>query len=381
MKLAFPSFDEVEVENVRAALQSGWVTQGPFVDKFEKLFSDYQDCEHSIATTSCTAALHLSMAAIGVGPGDEVIVPAFTWITSAHCAEYMGGKAVFVDVEPNSCNIDVTKIEEKITPATKAIVAVHLFGLSADMDPILEIAKKHNLFVVEDGACALGTTYKGRMVGTIGDFGCFSFHPRKTITTGEGGMVTTANEQMAERLKSLRNHGCVARVANEDEEFGPWSMSAFPNLGFNLRLSDIQAAVGVAQFQKLEGLLSSRRARASDYSTALSSVKMLRLPDEAAFADGHAYQSYVITVEGQGRQRRNQIMTALKEANIDTRPGTHCVTMTEYYRGKYGDAMGDFPVAQRLEDETIALPLFPGMTNEDVKLVAGLVGETCAKMS
>jgi len=371
MKLTFPLFDKNELNNVAQVLDSGWVTQGPFVDKFEERFSAYQMSKYSIATTSCTAALHLAMAALEICAGDEVIVPAFTWVTSAHCAEYMGAKVIFVEVDPDTFNIDPAAIEEKITSKTKAVIAVHLFGLSADMDPIMAVAEKYGLAVVEDAACAIGTTYNDLKVGTIGTIGCFSFHPRKTITTGEGGMVTSSDEALAIKLNSLRNHGASTEPSRSDEPLGPWSMNAFPNLGFNLRLSDIQAAVGVAQFDKLDDLLLQRRLRADQYNDRLLNVTEVQTPR----ARGHSYQSYVIRIPGAYRQGRNRIMSILDQAGITTRPGTHCVPNTEYYKEKYNLVPGDFPISSSLEDETITLPLFPGMLEKDVDKVADVLVE------
>lgn len=369
MKLTFPCFSEDEINNLRECLNSGHVTQGPFVDRFEQRFRQVHACGFALATTSCTAALHLAMAALAVGPGDEVLVPAFTWITSAHCAEYMGAKAVFVDVDPTTFNIDPAKIEAAITPNTKAIVAVHLFGLSADMDPIMAVAKKHGLAVVEDAACAIGTQYKGQSIGAIGDLGAFSFHPRKAITTGEGGMVSTNDEALAIKVASLRNHGSSVAAHITDEELGPWSMNDFPNLGFNLRLSDIQAAVGVAQFDKLADLLAHRRATAALYHERLGVNSDIQRPGSAALEEGHTYQSYVIRLPGYGRARRNAAMAALRAQDIMTRPGTHCPAVSSYYGNKYGTTAQDFPIAATLEHETITLPLFPGMQTSDVDQV------------
>lgn len=365
MKLAAPTFDQTELDNVKRVLDSGWVTQGPFVGQFEDGFGRYQETEFSLATTSCTAALHLAILALGVEPDDEVIVPAFTWITSANCAEYVGARAVFVDVDPVSFNIDVDKIEEKITERTRAIVPVHLFGLAADMEPILQLASRYNLKVIEDAACAIGTTYNGSKVGAIGDIGCFSFHPRKTITTGEGGMMTTSSGLLAEKLSSLRNHGASSSPANAQEKSGPWTMNDFSMLGYNLRLSDIQAAVGVAQLDKLERLLEERSMNAQLYTQMLEHDERIQTPS----GEGHAYQSYVVRLPEASREVRNQIMTRLMEKNIPTRPGTHCVTNTTYYREKYGFKPSDHPVATSLEDETITLPMFPGMKKDEIELV------------
>lgn len=362
MQITFPSFDESEITALRECLASGWVTQGPMVSRFERLVSAAHGVEHALATTSCTAALHLAVAALGLGPGDEVLIPAFTWVTSAHCAEYMGATARFVDVDVDTFNIDPAAVASAVSPRTRAIVAVHLFGLAAPMDELLALAARHRLAIIEDAACALGTHYKNRPVGSIGDLGCFSFHPRKVVTTGEGGMVTTNNSELAQKIQSLRNHGATGLpAASADEPHGPWTMARFENLGFNLRLSDIQAAVGVAQMAKLERLLAERRQAARHYSTLLRDMADLRVPDFDTH-EGHTYQSYVVRVLEGGRPRRNRLMAALGAVGIQTRPGTHAVHRLGYYAGKYGLKAGDYPNAVLCEDTTITLPIFPGMT-------------------
>ena len=373
MHIAQPYFDEEEIESLRSCLNSGWVTQGPAVAKFEKLVAARHQVEHALATTSCTAALHLATLALGLGPGDEVIVPAFTWVTSAHCAEYVGAKAVFADVDPATFNVSMPHLAAAITPRTRAIVAVHLFGLAAPMDEIMALARPRGIAVIEDAACAIGTNYKGRPIGGIGDFGCFSFHPRKVVTTGEGGMVTTNNAEYASRVQSLRNHGATGLPpATADEPHGPWTMANFDVLGLNLRLSDIQAAVGVAQMAKLEALLAERRAAACCYSTLLSDVATLALPPTASEA-GHSFQSYVIRLLEGGRARRNAVMALLAEQQIQTRPGTHAVPRLGYYREKYSLRAEDFPVACAMEDTTITLPIFPGISEADQQRVVTLV--------
>ena len=195
MKLTAPKFDESEIELLRACLDSGWVTQGPMTRRFEELIAARHGVKHALATTSCTAALHLAATALGLKAGDEVVVPAFTWVTSAHCAEYVGARAVFADIDLATYNLDPAALAAAITPRTKAVVAVHLFGLAAPMDEILSIARRHDLVIIEDAACAIGTTYKGKPVGGLADVGCFSFHPRKIVTTGEGGAVTTKDDE------------------------------------------------------------------------------------------------------------------------------------------------------------------------------------------
>jgi dTDP-4-amino-4,6-dideoxygalactose transaminase len=365
LKLACPAFDEAEVALLRDCLDSGWVTQGPLTERFERLVAERQHARFAFATTSCTAALHLAMMALDIGPGDEVIVPAFTWVTTAHASEYVGARPVFVDVARDTYNIDPARIEAAITPRTRAVVAVHLFGLAAPMTEIIDVAQRHGLAIVEDAACAIGTTYHGRPVGTLGDIGCFSFHPRKIVTTGEGGMATTDREDLADRLRSLRNHGATGLPPTSQEPHGPWTMATFDRLGFNLRFSDIQAAVGVAQMAKLDRLLRERRARAERYHSLLAKAQQLALPPHMEQAGGHTYQSYVVRLIGADRNQRNAAMRRLAERGIETRPGTHAVHRLGFYATKYGFKPEDFPNAALCEDTTITLPIFPGMTDAD----------------
>ena len=378
MDLTFPKFDANELMLLKECLDSKWVTQGPMTERLEACMREKHQAQYALATTSCTAALHLSMLALGIGPGDEVLVPAFTWVTSAHCAEYVGARAVFVDVTQETFNIDPGLLESAITPRTRAIVAVHLFGLAAEMDRIREIAQRHELAIVEDAACAIGTTYYGKPVGTLGDVGCFSFHPRKIITTGEGGMLTCNDELLATRIRSLRNHGATGMSTDDDEPAGPWTMATFNTLGFNLRLSDIQAAVGVAQFGKLDALLEERRARAVRYTESLDGVGDVQLP-VAGDCAGHSYQSYVIRVREGGRARRNKIMGSLVNEGIATRPGTHAVHSLGYYINKYGISPRDFPVAEDCAGTTITLPLFPGYTDEQQDFVIASLREALSR--
>ena len=363
-----PVFDEAEVENVRRCLNTGWVTQGPMTAEFERRVASVHNVSHALATTSCTAALHLAALALGLGPGDEVIVPAFTWITSANAAEYVGAKAVFADIDLETYNIDPAAFAAAITPATRAVVVVHLFGLAADLDPIMEIARAHSIAVIEDAACAIGTTYNSLPIGGVGDIGCFSFHPRKVVTTGEGGMVTTNDQDLADRVASFRNHGSTGMPPGEREAPQPWSMATFNNLGFNLRLSDIQAAVGNAQMDKLASLLAERRSIANRYLEMLAGTNTFALPTGGDL-DGHTFQSFVVRPMKTSRDGRNAIMAALDEQGIKTRPGTHAVHRLGYYADKYGLAHDAFPNASLAEDTTITLPIYPGMTRTDQEIV------------
>jgi perosamine synthetase len=334
--------------------------------RFEELIAQRHGVKHALATTSCTAALHLATMALGLTAGDEVIVPSFTWVTSAHCAEYVGARAVFADIDLATYNLDPAAFAAAITPRTRAVVAVHLFGLAAPMDEIRTIASRHEIAVIEDAACAIGTTYKGRPVGGLGHIGCFSFHPRKIVTTGEGGAVTTNDDVIAKAVGALRNHGASGPRMPGDEAVGPWTMSAYEQIGYNLRLSDIQAAVGVAQMAKLDGLLYERRRLAAQYRERLSNRDDFVLP---VFDPGHSYQSFVIRIVSGGRKRRNALMAALAAQSIQTRPGTHAVPSLGYYRNKYKFDPQLFQNAMVAEHTSITLPLFPGMSTSDVDRV------------
>lgn len=365
MNIAEPYFDHEEIRLVQEALDSKWVTQGPKTSEFERLFASRHESQYALATTSCTAALHLSTLALGLQSEDEVVVPAFTWVTSAHSAEYVGAKSVFADVDLSSFNLDPAALEAAITPRTRAIVVVHLFGKAAPMDQIMAIAKRHELAVIEDAACAVGTAYKGKPIGTIGDLGCFSFHPRKVITTGEGGMVTTNRKDLADKIKYLRNHGATGPAFGADSS-KPYTMSTFDSIGFNLRLSDIQAAVGVAQMAKLDRLLAERRRLALRYVDLLSDVDEVIVPSDDP---GHTYQSFVIRLRANDLTKRNYIMDCLAALQIQTRPGTHAVHRLGFYATKYALKPGQFPNACIAEDTSITLPIFPGMTDVQQEFV------------
>lgn len=368
-----PYFDDDEMKLLKECLTSGWVTQGPMTERFEGLFCEEHPCKYAVSVSSCTAALHIALMALGIHAGDEVIVPAFTWITSASCVEYVGADVRFADVEKETMNIDPDKIEDAITSKTKAIIAVHLFGCPAKMDEIMKIAERHNLYVVEDCACAIGTTYKGRKVGTIGDIGCFSFHPRKAITTGEGGMCSTNNKELYHKMLQFKNHG--ANPVRKGEDAGkPYYMGVYDELGYNLRLSDIQAAVGVAQFGKLHMLLEDRKRCADYYAEKLRGYPQLLLP-VVPQKFGHTYQSFVVLIKSGNRDVRNRIMDEMQRQEIQSRPGTIAITRTEYNMKRYGLSNGTYPIAEFCEDASLTLPIYPFMKQEEQDRVIKLIGE------
>jgi perosamine synthetase len=375
--IAKPSIGADELALVQRPLQSGWVVQGPYVQEFEQRFGAFTGAEHCVATSSCTTALHLALAVLGVKPGDEVIVPAFTWVSTANVVEYMGATPRFCDVELDTFNIDAAGIAELIGDRTVGILPVHLFGLCADMDGVRAAIGDRDLWVVEDAACAMGAWQRGRHAGTLGDIGCFSFHPRKSITTGEGGMLTTANGEHAALGRSLRDHGASRSDFERHEGRASYLLPDYEHLGYNYRLTDLQAAVGCAQMERAEWILAERRRRAGIYDELLSDLEWLVPPPRPA--DGvHGYQAYVclfrpeeptMTNVADLSARRNAIMDALEQEGIATRPGTHAPVETAYYRRRYGFEPGTFPGAHIAERLSLALPLYPDMTDEDQRTV------------
>ncbi|MBI38506.1 MAG: perosamine synthetase [Leptospiraceae bacterium] len=367
IQISLPSTGEEEWQATRESFDTGWLTQGPKVAAFEKAFAERHKVQNAYATTSCTTALHLILAAMEIGPGDEVIVPAFTWISTANVVVYTGATPVFADVDPKTFNLNPESVKEMVTEKTKAIIAVHLFGLCADMDAISSAVS--GIPIIEDGACAAGAAYKGIPAGSLGKAGAFSFHPRKSITTGEGGMVTTNNTELGERINSLRNHG--ASISEEQRHHGPrpYILPDFNLLGFNYRMTDIQGAVGLVQLSKLDRFVSERNEWASYYSDQLSGLDWLRTP-EFSSDYSHAWQAYVTYVHPDRAPRgRNEIMEILQAKGISTRPGTHAVHMLGYYAERFGFRPDDFPGARDCDQHSMAIPLHNRMSKEDYEYV------------
>ena len=376
--ISLPSTGEEEWEAVREPILAGWLTQGPKVAAFEKAFARQHGVEYALATTSCTTALHLILAALGVGPGDEVIVPAFTWVATANVVVYCGATPIFVDVDRKTFNIAPEQIASKITDRTKAIIPVHLFGLCADMDAIASVAPAIPL--IEDAACAAGSAYKGRSAGSLGMAAAFSFHPRKTITTGEGGMITTNDAALAEKMIMLRNHG--ATISEEQRHYGPqpYILPDFNMLGFNYRMTDLQGAVGLVQLAKLESFVKERQKWAEFYSGELKEIDWLCTP-EVPQGFRHGWQSYVCYVAEEGApMARNEMMKVLQENGISTRPGTHAVHMLNFYQQKYGLVSDDFPGARNCNDQSMAIPLHNRMTKNDYEYVVKKIKDVGRKV-
>ncbi|MBV8715466.1 MAG: DegT/DnrJ/EryC1/StrS family aminotransferase [Chloroflexi bacterium] len=372
-----PVFDDDDLALIQEPLKSGWVVQGKYVQQFEDHFNGFTGSRNSVAVSSCTSALHIAMAALGLQPGDEVLVPAFTWIATPNCVEYMQARPIFVDVSLDTFNIDADHVERHITPRTKGIIPVHLFGLPADMAPILDIANRHGLWVVEDAACGFDSWYKGQHVGTFGEYGCFSFHPRKAITTGEGGMLTTQRRDLAELARSLRDHGASRTDLERHEQKYSFLLAEYQHLGFNFRMTDIQGALGVTQMRKAEVIMAGRREAAARYNDLLAEVEWLRRP----FQDSHSvhgYQSYVCLFQPQVPRfathdamfnRRNAMMASLEAKGIITRQGTHAPPHLHYYSNKYQIRPHDYPNAYMAERLTVTLPLYAGMSEDESEQV------------
>ncbi len=369
--IAAPSLGDEEWQAVREPIESGWLTQGPKVAAFERMFAERHLVEHALATTSCTTALHLALAALDIGPGDEVIVPAFTWVATANVVLYCGATPVFVDVRPETYNLDVDRLAEAVTPRTRAVIPVHLFGLCADMDAI-SAAVPDEVAIVEDAACAAGAAYQGRPAGSLGTAGAFSFHPRKSVTTGEGGMLTTNDDALAERAERLRNHG--AGVPEEVRHSGPapYLLPEFDELGFNYRMPDLLAAVGLVQLAKLDAFVGERQRWADWYRDQLSDLGWIRPPTVPEGYD-HAWQAYVTLVDDDAPVPRNELMSRLHEMGVSTRPGTHAVTELAYYRKHFEFDADRFGVARRLQNQTMAIPLHNRMEPADYEYVVDAI--------
>lgn len=398
-----PYFDDRETAAVAEALKSGWVAQGPRVAGFEKLVAAHEGVGYGVATTSCTTALHLLMETAGFGPGDDVLVPSFTFVATPNSVEYTGARAVLIDVDPATFNVSVPWLESFLSETYVAgddgfyhrdsgnrlagIVPVHLFGLCADIVAVNRIADQYGMKVIEDSACAFGAMIGATHEGGFGNPSALSFHPRKSITTGEGGMILTDSQELAERLRSLRSHAASLSETQRHLAKG-YLLPDFDEVGFNYRMTDLQAAVGIAQMAKIDRITEARCRLAERYDRLLvERVPWLTTP---FVPDGytHVYQTYccVIRIEAlgltsieEGNRFRNSVMDVLESNGIATRQGTHATHLLGAYRNRYGYAAGDLPGAYAADRLSIALPLYVELTDEDQDYVIdGLVNAAAA---
>jgi perosamine synthetase len=367
------SVDDTDIQAVVDVLKGDYLTTGPFVREFEDKVASYVGAKYAVAVSSGTAALHLACFAAGIKEGDEVIVSPMTFAASANAVLYCGGTPVFVDIDSQTYNIDPEKIEEKITAKTKAIIPVDFSGQSVDMDRIKEIADKHGLIIIEDAAHALGSEYKSRKVGNQADMVEFSFHPVKPITTAEGGIVTTNNEEFYNKMMVFRTHGITRDQEMLNENHGPWYYEQ-QFLGYNYRLTDVQSALGISQMSKIDEFIARRREIVKQYNDAFKNLKEIVRPFEAEFSNS-GWHIYVIKVKPELLTvTRKEIFKALQAENIGVNVHYLPVYLHPYYRG-LGYDKGLCPNAEDLYENMITLPLFPGMSNEDVKDVIDAVNK------
>lgn len=367
IELTRPYLDEREERAVLKVIRSGWISQGPKVKEFEETFAHYVGSKYAVAVTSCTTALHAALYISGIRAGDEVIVSSLSFIATANSIVHCGAKPVFVDIDPETCNIDVKKIEILITKRTKAIMPVHQMGLPCDLDTIRGIADSYGLKVIEDAACGIGSGYKGKKIGGCGNIACFSFHPRKVITTGEGGMITTDDPNVAIRLKRFRHHGMS--ISDVERHMATKVLiETYLEVGYNYRMTDVQAAVGIVQMQKLPEILKKRHAIAEKYNNAFSKISYLRVPKIPEYAV-HNYQSYWLEIFEGSPITRNDLMQRLLKKGISTRRGImaiHKEPCYDSYRVK-------LPNTEWISTSSIILPLYPSMTDTQVQYVIDCV--------
>ena len=358
--VALPSFDDAEIRLVTEVIRSGWVTQGPRVAEFERRFAAYVGANEAVAVTSGTTALFLALHAAGVGAGDEVIVPSLSFIATANAVVHVGATPVFVDVDPATSNIDPERIRQALSPRTRAILPVDQLGMPADMDRILEIASEYGLFVLEDAACAIGSRYLGEPVGTRANAACFSFHPRKVLVTGEGGMITTNDEDLAARLRLLRHQGMSVSDL-ERHEADRVIIEDYPVIGYNFRLSDLHAALGIVQLGKLDGFLSRRKEIAARYESALGDQQDVHLPQPPPGFEPN-YQSYLVRLS-YDRPTRDTLLDELQRRGVSARRGLMAIHREPCYR----DARrgGSLEHTELLADQTLLLPMYVDLTTED----------------
>lgn len=361
--LMVPDLRDEDINAVIDVLRSGMLVQGKIVEKLESTISSFLGCKHVIAVSNGTATMHLALKVLGIGPGDEVIVPAFSYVATANVVELVGAKPVFVDIELNSFNIDPKKIESLINDKTKAIIPVHEFGLAADMDQISRIAKKHKLFIIEDAACALGAKDNDVFVGTIGDFGSFSFHPRKAITSGEGGIITTNDDELARKCRILRNHG-IEMIHGKME---------FVEAGFNYRMTEFQAALVLNQLSRIGSILEKRTRLADIYFRELENQQLLGCP-HVLKGKNHTFQTFHALLNDS--LNRDHFIEKLRSKGVGANYGAQCIPDQIYYRNKYNlDSSKLFPHAYRAYKHGLALPLYEKLSENDVLIVASVVKE------
>ena len=377
LPFARPDIDDEEIREVTEVLRSGWITTGSKTAQFERDFALAVGAKHAVAVNSCTAALHLALEAAGVEAGDEVITTPYTFAASAEVIRYFDARPVLVDVDPESLNINPELIEAAVTKKTKVILPVHIAGVSSDLDPILDVAHRHGLRVIEDAAHAFPTRYKNRMIGSVGDFTCFSFYATKTITTGEGGMITTDDDALAERCRIMSLHGISKDAWKRYTAEGSWYYEIVAP-GFKYNLTDIAAALGLAQLRKAERMFDRRRAIARRFDAAFSAFAELQVPTCPSYST-HAWHLYMLRLNTDRLLiDRDAFVRELRERMIGVSVHFIPLHIHPYYRDKYGYVPDDFPVAYRQYLREISLPIYSTMSDDDVESVIAAVGDVIA---
>ena len=363
--VALPTLAGNEKSYVLECLESGWISSiGRFITLFEKSFAQFCGAPFAVACNNGTSALHLALAALAVGPGDEIIVPTLTYVATANAVRYCGARPVFVDSDPGTMTLDPSSLESVVTSRTKGIIAVHMYGHPVEMTPVLDFAQKHRLFVVEDAAEAHGALYRGRPIGSIGDVATFSFYGNKIITTGEGGMLTTSDSGLRDRIILLRGQG-----------MDPTRRYWFPVVGFNYRMTNVAAAIGLAQLEQIDAFLARRRDLASMYHQALGHLSdYLQVQSERSWAR-HAFWSYPVILTDSVRLCRDELMKALEQDGIETRPVFHPMHTLPPYR----DSSRPHPIAERLGARGVCLPMHGALTEEDVAYIATRLEHWCQR--
>lgn len=369
--LAKPEMGDAEIALVAETIRSGWITQGPRVAAFEEAFAARVGAAHAVAVSNCTSALHLSLLALDIGSGDEVILPSHSFIASANAVLHAGAEPVFVDIRGDTLNIDPALIEAAITPRTRAIMAVHQVGRPADMEEISAIATRHGLQLIEDAACAIGSEYRGRRIGSThhAPLVCFSFHPRKILSTGDGGMITTSSAELARKLRLLRQHGMSVNDLQRHRS-KTIVTEQYPVVGYNYRMTDVQAAIGLAQLDRLDVIIERRRAIAARYDAAFAGKSGLSIFNEPPFARWNQ-QTYLIRLPDAGAARRDDFMQRLLDDDIASRRGIMSIHREDCYREKFGQA--HLPESERASDQCVCLPLYTQMSDDDIARVVDAV--------
>lgn len=368
-----PSFDESETRAVSEVIASGWVSQGPRVAEFERLFAERHGARHGVATTSCTTALHLAMLVAGIGPGDEVVCPSYSFVASANAALFVGATPVFADVDAATGNLDPEDVRRRLTPRTRALVLVHQAGLAADLDAFADLTRR-GITIIEDAACVAGASYKGRPVGSHGHLSCFSFHPRKTLSTGEGGMLLTDDDRHAERAASLRSF--AANVSDHVRHQAAGTVfEQYTELGYNYRMTDMQAAMGIEQLRKLDGFIQERREQAARYDAAFAGMRGVVVPVSPPYTQ-HTYQSYWIRFLPESGVDRNALLQALAARGISCRRGIPPAHLEPMFAHLTASGL---PVTEQLGQQVMFLPVFNGLTPAQQDLVIAGIQELAAR--